>query len=348
MTGCRLSFSPVSPINGTSSKASYFMARTLLLRLSHPCGFLRNCSKNQRERDKFDAYVAEFSGKPRPRLRCPCGSGRALEDCHSKAQPYPEEGLCPCGTGRICEKCCVKRHDMYWVEVWDPRTVRLQRLCVPPMAQNPEIEKTAEDPATHVVDQAMREKVSNWTQAILKGLAEHGEIDPAYAAAGFKLQTSPLYPKLVQSMSKMDVNDSTRMWNAAVDEYIASGVDSRPTDIIENAAKVGLAGGPLYRRCEAGGCPSLEYRKGVKLSLCSRCEKAVYCGRTCQKTAWKTHRSACRAGTVNVQLLPSQEAYTQQLGFGIQEISSTLRANFAESEFAVVQAVMSFVDHSRS
>ncbi|KAJ7685571.1 hypothetical protein DFH06DRAFT_1119004 [Mycena polygramma] len=223
--------------------------------------------KTQRERDKFDAHVAQFSGKPRPRPRCPCGSGRALEDCHSKA--HLKRG---CALVVRAES----RHDMYWVEVWDPRTVRLQRLCVPRMTQNPEIQKTAEDPATHVVDPDMRAKVLNWTQAILKGLAEHGEIDPAYAAAGFKLQTSPLYPKLVQSMSKMDVNDSTRMWNAAVDEYIACGVDPRPTEIIENAAKVGLAGGPLHRRCEAGGCLNLEYRKGVKLSLCSGCEKVHF------------------------------------------------------------------------
>lgn len=72
-------------------------------------------------------------------------------------------------------------------------------------------------------------------------------------------------------MSKVELNEAVRLWNTAVDEYIASDVDSRPTETIENAAKVGVAGGPLHRRCEATGCPNLEFRNGVTLSLCSGC-----------------------------------------------------------------------------
>lgn len=72
-------------------------------------------------------------------------------------------------------------------------------------------------------------------------------------------------------MSKVELNNAIRLWNEAVDVYVASKVDRRKPEAIENAAKVGLAGGPLHRRCEAASCPNLEDRNGVKLLRCSRC-----------------------------------------------------------------------------
>lgn len=38
------------------------------------------------------------------------------------------------------------------------------------------------------------------------------------------------------------------LFNAAVDSYIAAGVDRRSMLEIECAAKIGLSGGPLYYR----------------------------------------------------------------------------------------------------
>jgi hypothetical protein len=58
-------------------------------------------------------------------------------------------------------------------------------------------------------------------------------------------------------------------WNAAIDTYIASSGDPRPTLAIERAAKIGVTGGPLYRTCEGGGCTQME--PDVTLFTCSKC-----------------------------------------------------------------------------
>ncbi|KAJ7672473.1 hypothetical protein DFH06DRAFT_979898, partial [Mycena polygramma] len=300
-----------------------------------PKGFL----KTQRDRSVFDAFVNRFAGKPRPRRCCPCGSGRALEDCHFKMQPYLEEGICPCGAGKICTKCCFKRKQMYWAEIWDARGARLLRLCIPRIMQDQGVFTPAEE--EYIKDANSSGKgvrlFTNFSRGILMELAEKGKLDPAYAAAGL------FSPKGAQTMSKMEVNASTGLWNAAVDEYIASGVDSRPTETIENAAKVGPAGGPLHRRCEAAGCPNIEYRNGVKLFLCSGCGKAVYCSRTCQKDAWKSHRSACRDGKVKIQLLPSQEIYTKRMRLSFEQLAFALGIDIAEPDFAVVKEMLASV-----
>jgi hypothetical protein len=61
-------------------------------------------------------------------------------------------------------------------------------------------------------------------------------------------------------------------WNQAVDDYIASGVDHRGRRIIENAAKIGIAGGLLFRKCEANGCANIEGRDSVRLLVCAGCK----------------------------------------------------------------------------
>ncbi|KAJ7828797.1 hypothetical protein B0H13DRAFT_1656080 [Mycena leptocephala] len=300
--------------------------------------------KTQHARSKFDAHVATYSGKPRPPRLCPCGSRRALEDCHSRAQPYPEEGICPCGSGKIYAKCCTKQANiMYWVEKWDSGSEQLKRVSITRVTQNPEIQSRYEGYVLRCPDLGpLRALFFAYNQLVLKDLAEHSEIDPAYAAAAFKVKFNPI-PKLARGMTKVDLGDLAQTWNTAVDEYIASGVDSRATETIENAAKVGATGGPLYRKCEAAGCPSLEHRNGVKLSLCSGCDTAVYCSRTCQKSAWKAHRSACRAGNVRAQMLPSQEAYLAELNFFFQEMatSASLREDKLDPEVSdVIQSFM--------
>ncbi|KAJ6471789.1 hypothetical protein C8R47DRAFT_743816 [Mycena vitilis] len=301
--------------------------------------------KTQRDRSVFDAFVTRFAGKLRPRRRCPCGADRALEDCHSKMQPYPEEGICPCGAGKICAKCCFKRKQMYWAEIWDARGARLLRLCIPRITQDQGVFTPAEE--EYIKDANSGGKAvrlfTNFSRGILMELAEKGKLDPAYAAAGSKVHFIPLYPKGAQTMSKMEVNLSTGLWNAAVDEYIASGIDSRPTESIENAAKVGPAGGPLHRRCEAAGCPNIEYRNDVKLFLCSGCGKAVYCSRTCQKDAWKSHKSACRGGKARIQLLPSQEVYTRRMRISFEPLAFALGIDRDAPDFAVVKEMLGSV-----
>lgn len=66
-------------------------------------------------------------------------------------------------------------------------------------------------------------------------------------------------------------------WNAAIDEYINSGVDSRPKAEIERQAKVGTWGGAFVRQCESEVCENLETDPGVaKMMQCSGC-KIVSC-----------------------------------------------------------------------
>jgi len=66
-------------------------------------------------------------------------------------------------------------------------------------------------------------------------------------------------------------------WNAAIDEYINSGVDPRPKAEIERQAKVGTWGGAFIRQCESEECENLETDPRVaKMMQCSGC-KIVRC-----------------------------------------------------------------------
>ncbi|KAJ7114086.1 hypothetical protein C8R44DRAFT_796262 [Mycena epipterygia] len=266
--------------------------------------------KTEHDRTEFHSQVSQFSGNPRPRRPCPCGSQRPLQDCHQvEPQPYPAEGICPCGAEKVHNRCCVRRTGMYWVEKWDPRVERLERAAVPIISTDPNLQKMGAALMLDIDVKERQEKLRAFlddTHTILKDLGESGRIDPAYASAGCRVRFQPIFPSAVQTMSKVELNNAIRLWNEAVDVYVASKVDRRKPETIENAAKVGLAGGPLHRRCEAASCPSLEDRKGVKLLRCSRCNTTLYCSRLCQKSSWKDHKPVCESGEAKIQLLPSQ------------------------------------------
>lgn len=142
----------------------------------------------------FEALAAKFSGKPRPGRLCPCGSRRALKDCHWKARRYSEHGICPCGAGKVHEKCCAKRQDMYWVEQWQPRDELLWRFAIIRISPDPKVQKTAEEQQVRAAYDPDSALVANLTygRAVLKGLKERGKIDLAYAAAGLSVDISPV------------------------------------------------------------------------------------------------------------------------------------------------------------
>ena len=80
-------------------------------------------------------------------------------------------------------------------------------------------------------------------------------------------------PKVEQKL-RMDT------WNTAVDEYIASGVDMRMREDIENESKIGLGGGPLHALCENEMCNEPpegrtphDGRSPTKLLVCIGCKK---------------------------------------------------------------------------
>lgn len=61
-------------------------------------------------------------------------------------------------------------------------------------------------------------------------------------------------------------------WNSAVEKYIISGVDGRSRFDIELEAKIGMSGGPLYKKCEAEGCTNVEGREVEKMKCCGSCK----------------------------------------------------------------------------
>jgi hypothetical protein len=55
--------------------------------------------------------------------------------------------------------------------------------------------------------------------------------------------------------------------------------------------KLVAGGGEMKEKCRA--CGRDEAKEGGKLLMCTRCKKAKYCSKDCQKGDWKTHRMEC-------------------------------------------------------
>ncbi|KAJ6595681.1 hypothetical protein DFH09DRAFT_1410410 [Mycena vulgaris] len=264
------------------------------------------------ERTRFESLVSTLSTAIRPPRICPCGSERPLKDCHANPQLYPAESICPCGSRKIHAACCAQRADVLWSEKWnfiekmgwlvyrrskkaaDYSPNGIIRSILPP---RPDLESAT--PETFL--------------SILKVLAKNHQIDPAYAAASKQTMLAPS-PAAAMAMPKTEWIEVMKTWNDAVDAYIASGAARCAPEIIETAAKIGPSGGPLYSKCEAPECTNVESSKLAEVfSRCSGCKTAVYCSRSCQKSAWGAHKPACRAGKVRAQMIPSQETYAAEL-----------------------------------
>ncbi|KAL6301392.1 hypothetical protein BKA93DRAFT_738905, partial [Sparassis latifolia] len=116
-----------------------------------------------------------------------------------------------------------------------------------------------------------------------------------------------------KTLSKTECQTRADLWNAAVDRYIAAKMDPRPTKEIEVFSKLGLDGGPLFKRCENETC-GIIVGLGVdsefcELKRCGACKKTYYCSPECQKEDWKQHKKDCKGPEHTMQMLPSQEAY---------------------------------------
>ncbi|KAJ7640799.1 hypothetical protein DFH06DRAFT_1215271 [Mycena polygramma] len=273
------------------------------------------------DKANFTALVSQYSTQIRPPRPCPCASGRTLSECHATDQPYPGEYLCPCCSRKTHAKCCEKRIGFTWHEIWTEETQFdfVKKIIQPMKFADPEeqadfiakVQSMSKDDQRDLIPTVgeARDTIQRH-QVTVQLLARSGKIDRAFAKAAEKTGYLPR-PGWNEVDSKIDGKVSMSKWNQAVDDYITSGVDHRGRRVIENAAKIGSTGGPLFRRCEANGCANVEGRESVKLLLCSGCKTAVYCGKSCQKNTWISHRLSCRSGTVNVQALPSQLAYIE-------------------------------------
>lgn len=72
--------------------------------------------------------------------------------------------------------------------------------------------------------------------------------------------------------SKVECKKRMDEWNHSVDEYIRSSGDPRSKFDIELEAKIGIGGGPLYKKCEAEGCTKVESRDVVQMKRCRSCK----------------------------------------------------------------------------
>ncbi|KAJ6473590.1 hypothetical protein C8R47DRAFT_987204, partial [Mycena vitilis] len=301
---------------------SWELIRALLLHGATPDGLTQIFHHQPADKTRFEKLVSELSSAVRPARICPCGSSRLLKDCHQTSQPRPGHFLCPCQSRKTYAACCSKKN-IEWSDHWDEKEGLLgisRVLCRSAQAAHAGLGAEdiirAMDVAGVTVPAGPRalSQIDKPNEAILKVLIEERRIDPAYAAACKKTMIAPS-PAAVLTVPKLEWIQSMRRWNDDVDAYIAFGVDRRAPEIIEGAAKVGVAGGPLWRRCEAPRCIEVENKDSVKpFPQCSAATRfTVYCSQTCQKTAWKGHKSACRAGEVVAQMLPSQVEYMAEL-----------------------------------
>ncbi|KAJ7754504.1 hypothetical protein B0H16DRAFT_1418206 [Mycena metata] len=281
-------------------------------------GASRSGLGNEANNAYFESIASKLSTAGRPARICPCGSERPLKDCHQSSQPYPTDFICLCGSRKTYAACCVKKPNISWSENWNEEKGWLDfgpTISRSARAVNPDFDETDLKCAmvlTGMMDATPAKWLEKPNEIVLKILVQKRRIDPAYVAACKTTQIAPS-PSAIRAIPKPQWLQSMKTWNSAVDAYIASGVDHRAPETIEAAAKIGYAGGPLWCKCEGEGCSKMESRDAEAFPRCSGCKTAVYCSHNCQKSAWKAHKTACRAGDVKAQLLPSQEAYIGEL-----------------------------------
>ncbi|KAJ7816112.1 hypothetical protein B0H13DRAFT_2137155 [Mycena leptocephala] len=268
---------------------------------------------------RFAALRAQTQGAARPPRLCPCFSGKPMSDCHSEALPYPDDFTCPCGSAKTSVKCC-KTRNIDLREMWDEETKCIQpsstfgsiisrtpqnRALLEQVEQDGEMELLAAEALAMRDHPFFPSVVADCVQEACR----RGVVDPAFAFAHLQLLTFP-WPQ-ARKCSKYLCRQVQKMWNDVVDKYIASGVDSRPRFEIEAAAKIGVSLGAMCRVCEADSCTKMEGREIQKVSTCSRCQMVFYCGTTCQKRHWPTHKKVCGSENQIEQPLLSQLAMSE-------------------------------------
>ncbi|KAI0950807.1 hypothetical protein AcW1_008014 [Taiwanofungus camphoratus] len=127
-----------------------------------------------------------------------------------------------------------------------------------------------------------------------------------------------------KQFSRIECQFRVDTWNGAVDRYIALGKDKRSLHQIEVESKIGLDGGPLYKRCEGAQCNQIEGPNGDKMKCCSRCKRVYYCTKARQKADWQNHKQCCKDGSHPVQMLPSQEATREFLKQSLMKTDAML------------------------
>ncbi|KIM41985.1 hypothetical protein M413DRAFT_445175 [Hebeloma cylindrosporum] len=295
---------------------------------------LELCTFSPDQRNIFFQFVKRMAlakGAERPPRKCPCWSGKTLNECHGVPDakiPYPLEYICFCGTKKAHSKCCSKK-PVGVLTKWNESIQRISVLTDSAVDESqafrtalrriqaldfPEF-RDPNNPAPRQIsgDNLPFSDLDPGTlERFRKEMVRLGIVDPAFAYGMTKLRF-PL-PANRASALKLMRKAYQSNWNAAIDEYISLGVDPRSTAEIERQAKIGTWGGSLIKECESDECTNLETDPGVeKMLQCSKCQITVYCSYECQKAHWRKHKHRCNKTQQSPQLLPSQRAIQDYL-----------------------------------
>ncbi|KAJ7927448.1 hypothetical protein B0H13DRAFT_2653444 [Mycena leptocephala] len=249
--------------------------------------------------------------------------GSPLSACHAKDQPYPGEYLCPCCSRKTYAKCCQKKIAFTWSERWTDETqFHWVKTVIQPMQFTDPEEQTEFIAKMQSMNKAEQRDLLPTPEGTRKSFSipePSSKLLRCTAKSIVRLQKQPRRQVIFRSVpgwidvtSKVDGKALMGHWNQAIDDCIASGVDHRGWRIIENAAKIGIAGGPLFRKCEANGCANIEGRDSVRLLVCAGCKTAVYCSKSCRR-ARGIPQACVSFRDRTVQALPSQIAILKEM-----------------------------------
>lgn len=139
---------------------------------------------------------------------------------------------------------------------------------------------------------------------VCTSLMEARLIDPAFFHAATQVDFLPDGHYQQDSVPLEDSARRQEQWNAAVDAYIASGMDPRSPAEICVAAKIGADGGPLHYHCACCVAPLPEHARPL---WCPGCHSVPFCGEACGRAAYAQHRAVCGSARTR-PLLASQVA----------------------------------------
>ncbi|KIM82961.1 hypothetical protein PILCRDRAFT_819761 [Piloderma croceum F 1598] len=304
--------------------------------------------RSSSEKKRFsDLLKFSDSDHPRPPRICPCWSGKVVSDCHGKSgQPYPLEYMCVCGSAKTYQKCCHKRGKLV-IEKWDNKSQRIlhdyDRTQNIPEALRGQLDNilTFQQNLKEVMQKLdpleVEEDIDKVEiqKKLAADLLSKGLIDPAFAYAMDRANFVP-FPHGRTSSQHLR-KEMEAKWNKLVDDYIHQGRDSRSRVEIERCAKVGSGNGPLFNVCGASTCGAYE-SESRKFSCCAKCKRSFYCGKTCQKLAWRTHKTVCCSEGQREPHLPSQEAIRRSAEEGIQGTSE--RLNVANATLSILRQTL--------
>ncbi|KAF8844698.1 hypothetical protein BDN67DRAFT_1007867 [Paxillus ammoniavirescens] len=231
----------------------------------------------QRDKTRFRALLAKYppaTARPRPPHLCPCWSGKTLAECHAnKQQPFPPEFYCPCGSAKNAAAPVKVEETPLPDDLNADLSIVQHRL-----------EVTTLDVDGKTDQLVLHRRLTDFIDD------KDIEIDLAFKYALRHVDFSPI-PMGSSSTRNADTIKQQEDWNAQVDSYIASGVDSRTKEQIELEAKIGPDHGPLHRRCEGVGCNKLEGRDEARMNTCGKCRMQRMSSQLledAQRGLWKT------------------------------------------------------------